>query len=56
MASKRAIRRRACEGKQRYESRGEAANACYKPSLHPYQCTFCTGWHVGHRPRRRIVR
>jgi hypothetical protein len=59
MASKRNIRRKACEGKQKMEKysaiayakklrkRGEIMNA--------YLCKFCGRWHIGHMPHRMKV-
>lgn len=58
MASKRNIRRRACEGKARYSTQEEARNTLklyasrgwYTGAMHPYKCKFCHGWHCGHAP------
>jgi len=56
MASKRAIRRRACEGKRRYASRPEAKRAIFNAwrhgtvGLNYYHCEFCGGIHIGHLP------
>lgn len=59
MASKRAIRRKACGKKARYESQ-EAALAALKAFtrdrgfrgyMAPYRCAFCGGFHYGHPPR-----
>jgi len=58
MSSKRAIRRRACGHKVRHEN--EAAARAHIGALHhakgyspmnAYRCSFCGGWHVGHRGR-----
>lgn len=54
MASKRRIRRRSCEGKQRHGTRrGALIHAVTlrrsgEPEVVPYYCPFCGGWHVGH--------
>ncbi len=54
MASKRRLRRRACEGKVRHDI--ESGAAAHKQRLgFPfvyYKCQFCSGWHVG-RPDKR---
>jgi hypothetical protein len=72
MASKRNIRRRACDGKTRYPTPesavAEAAvwsqwNARHELGhgaipLNSYYCIFCHGWHIGHavRSERRTRR
>lgn len=54
MASKRALRRRACDGKQRYADRAAAVTACTiqtrrsRKYLHPYRCPHCSDYHIGH--------
>lgn len=56
MSSKRRIRRKACEGKQRHDT--QAAAHVHVVSLwrkdqskmRSYHCQFCKGWHVGHKP------
>lgn len=56
MSSKRAIRRRACEGKVRYESREVAfrsagcASARLNTHLTCYRCQSCGSYHIGHPP------
>lgn len=57
MASKRAIRRKRCKGKQRYpdELAARAAiRAAYARGvlshLSPYRCPFCGAMHIGHTP------
>lgn len=60
MSSKRAIRRKSCEGKTRYASFQVAASALRaflrkaKPDdnwpLQAYRCQFCNGFHFGHVP------
>ena len=56
MSSKRAIRRRSCEGKHRHLS-WDAANAALRSllrrrgdqgHLQAYRCPFCRGFHFGH--------
>ena len=56
MASKRAIRRRACQGKLRHTDY-DAANAALRSlvarrgdqgRLQAFQCPFCKGFHFGH--------
>ena len=58
MASKRAIRRRACEGKHRYTTQTDALKALrHQPKgkgfggMHTYHCKFCQGFHLGHPPQ-----
>ena len=55
MASKRHQRRKACEGKVRFESRLAAERKrrfVYADhddkALNVYKCSFCGGWHLGH--------
>jgi len=54
VASKRRLRRRQCRRKTRYSSKQEARQAGLRPSLVIYKCPFCTGYHAGHKPRRRV--
>lgn len=60
MASKRGLRRKACDGKRRYTSQEQAeavardtANYNHRHNdycfIAAYRCPFCNGWHVGHR-------
>lgn len=58
MSSKRAIRRRACNGKVRHAS-AQDAHAAMKHlhrdkgdqgAMNAYHCQFCGGYHIGHRP------
>ena len=53
MASKRRLRRKACEGKQSYATL-EAATAVTQRlrGLNAYKCKHCSGFHVGHPPGR----
>lgn len=52
-------RYKACDRKKRYASRSEAEDAirdCRRhgsPDLHCYECDFCGGWHLTHKPARR---
>lgn len=55
MASKRAIRRKACLGKVRHDSHVSALGQIAKlrrvqgwSKLRPYRCKFCGHWHIGH--------
>lgn len=56
MASKRRLRRKACEGKVRYKSSKSAHNEAMRRSrmtghrLNSYRCEFCGGHHIGHMP------
>ena len=50
MASKRNLRRRACEGKVRYASKDEAERVGRALRLHAYACPHCSGFHNGHPP------
>jgi hypothetical protein len=56
MSSKRAVRRRACQGKVRHADYN-AANAALRAlvrakgeqgRLQAYRCRFCRGYHFGH--------
>lgn len=55
MASKRHLRRKACEGKKRYARPSGANTHKRKLGLKDaevmavYKCQFCGGWHVGHK-------
>lgn len=58
MASKRKLRRRSCEGKQKL-SRSDAIRHAAISRRHglmiaAYKCKFCKHWHVGH-PNKRII-
>ena len=54
MSSKRAVRRKSCEGKVRHATK----DAAHLSAMHTrargwgfvgaYKCQFCSGWHVGH--------
>lgn len=54
MASKRRRRRKACEGKRRFEVKAEAVLELKKlwrkdrEPMKPYLCQWCRGWHIGH--------
>lgn len=59
MSSKRALRRRACSGKRRYESEAAAREGVRLLRRHgvtdwltPYRCAFCNGFHFGHPPAK----
>ncbi|WP_415927890.1 hypothetical protein [Slackia piriformis] len=53
-----AVRRKACESKNRYRSRTEveeAIAACADHGtrgLHSYRCPYCNGWHLTSKPQR----
>jgi hypothetical protein len=59
MSSKRHIRKKKCDGKRRFETAGAAianirtimrSNGARHPeTLRHYFCSFCKGWHFGHR-------
>jgi hypothetical protein len=61
MSSRRALRRKSCEGKIRHETLGAAWIAARKTDggVRPYKCKWCSMFHVGHEPgkqkRRRTV-
>lgn len=58
------INQKECQGKKRYVSNADAGMAIRRRKkalqrtgdaveligLHPYKCTQCDGWHIGHRP------
>ena len=54
MSSKRALRRKACEGKDRYPDMATASRyakeACKRAHswIVPYKCQFCDSYHIGH--------
>lgn len=56
MASKRAVRRKQCDGKVRHPTQAVAANARralikakgWTGTINTYRCPFCGGWHIGH--------
>ena len=57
MASKRAIRRRACTGKRCYGTIKAALDALRTHArrfgrMTPYRCHFCKQFHLGHPPRK----
>ena len=62
MASKRALRRSACEGKQRFTYYRAAYVAMqmrrrqHGEVIDQYKCQFCSGWHVGHPSMKTIRR
>ncbi len=52
------LRYKACDRKKRYPTRAEAEEAirsCRRhgsPDLHCYECDYCGGWHLTHKPAR----
>ena len=60
MSSKRAQRRRACDGKKRYATNADAlhdAATLQRRDNYPmcvYRCKFCGGHHIGHMPRKNV--
>lgn len=54
MSSKRRLRRKACQGKQRYNKHEQAAFAAHRvrqstgEHIHAYLCPHCNGYHIGH--------
>ena len=52
-----ALRRKACESKNRYSSKAEAENAIAacaehgRRGLSAYRCPYCNGWHLTSHPR-----
>lgn len=53
MASKRRIRRKACEGKKCFDSQLSASRVTSRfrkqnEWLMTYKCKFCHNWHIGH--------
>lgn len=58
MSSKRALRRKQCDGKARHAEQAGARIALrrlremhgHTGQLSPYHCPHCGGWHVGHTP------
>lgn len=56
MASKRRLRRNACDGKTRYAEQQAAHVAAGRASeragawISSYKCPFCGAWHIGHVP------
>jgi hypothetical protein len=64
VSSKRAIRRKACDGKTRFTSFGAAAAALRSLirekgndgwPMAAYPCRFCGGFHFGHTPPNALA-
>ena len=62
MASKRRLRRKACEGKQKHATRERAVAHLISlekskdaTGLGIYLCKHCHHWHVGHTPGSRAL-
>ena len=55
MASKRHLRRKTCEAKERYPNEDAARSGArwswkkFATHLVPYKCQFCGGYHLGHK-------
>lgn len=53
-----ALRKKACESKNRYSCKSEAEatiRECAEhgtTGLHAYRCQYCGGWHLTSKPRR----
>lgn len=56
MASKRAQKRKACEGKHKYATMADALVALHQTphtrQMSVYRCSFCGAPHIGHTPQR----
>lgn len=60
MSSKRAIRRKQCKSKTRYDTQGQAQRALNglrrntgdSSVMTAYHCRWCGGFHFGHTPYR----
>lgn len=57
LASKRRVRRKACEGKVGHETQDYALIALQRSydngiPMNVYKCQFCPKWHVGHLSNR----
>jgi hypothetical protein len=53
MASKRRLRRNACDGKKRHPDKPTALKVHWAVKrkhgkMRAYQCRWCNGWHLGH--------
>jgi hypothetical protein len=64
MSSKRAVRRRSCDGKTKFTSFSEAAGALRAFvrgastegwPMSAYRCRFCNGFHFGHVPVKALA-
>ena len=65
MSSKRSLRKKSCDGKQKYDTQSKAELAAKIVGkniggqwLTAYKCEFCGKYHIGHPPynvRRSII-
>lgn len=61
MASRRAVKRKQCGNKIRFNSQTEAVgigiSLMKKKKIHvvSYKCSFCNGWHLGHNRKSGIM-
>ena len=60
MSSKRAIRRKQCQGKKQHCNEAHASREAWKKrkrtgdDIWEYKCPHCSWWHIGHRSARKI--
>lgn len=57
MSSKRRIRKKSCEGKQRFDTANDAQTSAFHLRVNGhifnyYKCKFCKKYHFGHRPKQ----
>lgn len=59
MASKRRLRRKACDGKVRFVDVATAKKTRHYlkwdgKRINVYHCSFCHGYHIGHAPLKLV--